>query len=35
MIMSVRAGYRVVSVRGPIVLLHRDRPVDPRCRVVP
>jgi hypothetical protein len=25
-------GYRIVSWRGPIVLLHKDRPVDPLCR---
>jgi uncharacterized membrane protein len=35
MVRTVAAGYRVVSVRGPIVLLHRDGPVDPRCTVVP
>jgi hypothetical protein len=35
MIVTVRAGYRVVSVKGPIVLLHRDQSVDPRCTVVP
>ena len=35
MVRTVAAGYRVVSVKGPIVLLHRDGPVDPRCTVVP
>jgi uncharacterized membrane protein len=25
-------GYEIVSWRGPIVLLHKDRPVDPICR---
>jgi hypothetical protein len=25
-------GYRIVSWQGPIVLLHKDQPVDPRCR---
>jgi uncharacterized membrane protein len=35
MVRTVAAGYRVISVKGPIVLLHRDGPVDPRCTVVP
>jgi uncharacterized membrane protein len=32
---TLDAGYRVVSVRGPIVLLHRDAPIDARCTAVP
>jgi hypothetical protein len=32
---TLDAGYRVVSVRGPIVVLHREASIDARCTVVP
>lgn len=31
MVTTLRGGFRVVSVQGSIVLLHRDGPVDLRC----
>lgn len=32
---TLDAGYRLASLRGPIVVLHRDGPIDARCLVVP
>ncbi|HEX2808577.1 MAG TPA: DUF2079 domain-containing protein [Kineosporiaceae bacterium] len=29
---SLKNGYRIVSWEGPIVLLHKDRPIAPICR---
>jgi hypothetical protein len=31
LVQSIRAGYEIVDIDFPIVLLHKDRPVLPIC----